>query len=135
MHFSNHRFYGGKLVVFPSPYGSSPDYGVKFFKVHGVYAGSKNELEANEVAKAVIEHIRYRKKESIGIVAMNLQQADLIEDCIQKLLKAESRSYKMTGMSLRPRTKTSSLRILKTSRVTNAMSSTSQLHLVRTNTA
>jgi very-short-patch-repair endonuclease len=46
-------------------------------------------LEANEVAKAVIEHIRYRKKESIGIVAMNLQQADLIEDCIEKLLKAD----------------------------------------------
>ena len=87
--FSNHRFYGGKLVVFPSPYGSSPDYGVKFFKVPGVYAGSKNELEAKEVAKAVIEHVKHRKTESIGIVAMNIQQADLIEDCIEKLLKTD----------------------------------------------
>ncbi len=87
--FSNRYFYDSKLVVFPSPFGDHPDYGVKFNKVAGIYGGSKNEVEAKVIARALLNHLRDRSHESVGVVAMNIQQTKLIEEIFYKLLREE----------------------------------------------
>lgn len=84
--FSNAEFYRN-LVVFPSPHGDHPDYGVKFHHIHGIYHGSKNEEEAKEVAKAILEHYRSHSSESLGVVAMNIQQSNLIQEVFDDMLK------------------------------------------------
>jgi very-short-patch-repair endonuclease len=75
--------------VFPSPHGDSPEYGVKLRKVDGVFSGGKNEREARGVVEAALTHLRTRPGESLGIVAMNRDQANLIEELFEKLIKSD----------------------------------------------
>jgi hypothetical protein len=87
--FSNHSFYGDSLVTFPTPYEDLPDYGVKFFKVDGVYRrGStrNNPKEAFAVAQRVLEHFRTRPGKSIGVVTLSVAQAARIDDELERLL-------------------------------------------------
>jgi very-short-patch-repair endonuclease len=87
--FSNAEFYDNSLVVFPSPYGSSPEYGVRFHRVDGVFSGGKNEREAQIVVEAALAHLRNQSGTTLGIVAMNREQANLIEELFEKLLKRD----------------------------------------------
>ncbi|MEY9927806.1 very-short-patch-repair endonuclease [Catenulispora sp. GP43] len=87
--FSNHSFYDDSLVTFPTPYEDLPDYGVKFFKIDGVYRrGStrNNPKEASAVAQRVLEHFRTRPGKSIGVVTLSVAQAARIDDELERLL-------------------------------------------------
>jgi uncharacterized protein YkwD len=82
--FSNHHFYGDRLLTFPSP-------GIKdsWHGVHDAYvpdgrydagATRTNRKEAERVAELVFEHMRTRPAgETLGVVALSRPQADLVE--------------------------------------------------------
>ena len=85
--FSNHEFYKD-LLVFPSPDVGTDEMGVRLVPVpDGVYENRQNEREAAAVVEAALVHLRTRPAESLGIVAMNSQQRDLIEGLLDKGLK------------------------------------------------
>lgn len=87
--FSNHHFYGNRLLTFPSPGIRGSWHGV-----HDVYlpdgrydagATRTNRKEAERVAELVFEHMRTRPVgESLGVVALSRPQADLIERLIEE---------------------------------------------------
>jgi very-short-patch-repair endonuclease len=78
--FSNHEFYSDDpLVLFPSPYYDRPEFGVKCVHVtDGKYGGRVNLPEAQRVAAAAIEHATNHPERSLGIVALNQPQSELI---------------------------------------------------------
>lgn len=86
--YSNNAFYSDKLVTFPGALAETPDAGVKFFKVDGVYRrsqGQNNPIEASAVADRVIHHLDNRPGKSIGVVAMSAIQRDAITDALTML--------------------------------------------------
>lgn len=87
--FSNHSFYDGKLVIFPSPYGQGGGLGVRaIYLTDAVYENQTNLREAKRVVDAVVEHITARDNESLGIVTLNIKQRDLIAELLEERLKA-----------------------------------------------
>ncbi|MGY4432715.1 very-short-patch-repair endonuclease [Bradyrhizobium sp. F1.13.1] len=79
--YSNHEFYGDRLLVYPSPVLDDPDYGVSCRKIDGDYevGQGRNPKEARAIVEEAAELMRTRADRSIGIVAMNQAQRDLIE--------------------------------------------------------
>jgi very-short-patch-repair endonuclease len=78
--FSNNEFYSDDpLILFPSPYYDRPEFGVKCVQVaDGKYGGRVNVPEAQRVAAAALEHAINHPERSLGIVALNQPQAELI---------------------------------------------------------
>ena len=94
--FSNHHFYGGKLVVFPSPYPKSKSLGVRYHYVSdGVYENNMNHVEARRVVDAVVEHILHRPDDSLGVVTLNAKQKELVSEMLEERLRSlpEAISY------------------------------------------
>jgi hypothetical protein len=85
--FSNKRFYNSRLIVFPSDEDASDDVGVSLERVAGVYGDKINEIEARAVVAAAIKHMETKPDRSLGIVALNTQQADLIDRLLQEALR------------------------------------------------
>ncbi len=90
--FSNSEFYDEHLIVFPSAYHEYDDLGVKYMEVQGVYENRRNALEAESVVNAVIKHIACCPGESLGVVTMNFEQRELIEELLYARLKGDSLS-------------------------------------------
>ena len=88
--FSNQEFYDGDLVVFPSAYHEHPDLGVKFVPVQGTFENRRNALEAQRVVEAVLEHIAIYPGDSLGVVTMNFEQRELIEELLDAHLAHDS---------------------------------------------
>ena len=84
--FSNHTYYGGRLVTFPSPVTN--DRAVSFRHVaDGVYArgGARTNLvEARAVVAAALGELRAPVPRSLGIVSFNAEQQSLIEDLLDR---------------------------------------------------
>ena len=89
--FSNHTYYGGGLITFPSP--ATTDTAVSFHYVSkGLYEKGGNRTNQPE-AQAVVDSIIARlcdpvfKKTSmtIGVVTFNQEQQILIEDMLEKV--------------------------------------------------
>ncbi len=76
--FSNRHFYEDQLIVFPSPQEGHPDYGVNLHAVDGKYRAGINVPEAQAVAHAAADLMAKHPEKSIGIVALNQPQRDLI---------------------------------------------------------
>ncbi|WP_286965180.1 DUF3320 domain-containing protein [Methylobacterium sp.] len=93
--FSNSRYYGGRLVTFPSPV--TDDRAVRLTLVpDGVYergAGRVNRPEARAVVADIVRRLRdpafAAERRSLGIVTFNGEQQRLIEN----LLDEQRRSY------------------------------------------
>jgi very-short-patch-repair endonuclease len=85
--FSNHRYYHGSLVTFPSPV--TEDRAVSFHYVKGVYEKGGARINKPE-AKALVADIVARLKSpgfresglTIGVVTFNSEQQALIEDLL-----------------------------------------------------
>lgn len=87
--FSNHSFYRGNLVIFPSPYGQGGKLGVRaVYLADAIYENQTNLREAKRVVDAVVEHIATRTNESLGIVTLNIKQRDLIAELLEERLKS-----------------------------------------------
>lgn len=91
--FSNHRYYGGGLVTFPSPV--TEDSAVSFHFVGGQYekGGARiNQPEARALVADLVARLKspgFRQSGlTIGVVTFNSEQQGLIED----LLDAERRN-------------------------------------------
>jgi len=87
--FSNHRYYSGDLVTFPSPV--NPDKAVTLYIVPGVYekGGARTNkpeakaLVANLVARLKSKDFRNSRK-TIGVVTFNSEQQRLIENLLDE---------------------------------------------------
>lgn len=87
--FSNINFYDGKLVVFPSPFPRSKRLGLQYHHIkNGVYQNKQNQPEAMRVVDAIIDHMRCHPDDSLGICTLNMFQRDLIEELLEKRIKA-----------------------------------------------
>jgi very-short-patch-repair endonuclease len=85
--FSNAKFYQGDLVVFPTAYAKSTDLGIIYHEVElPIYENRKNIPEAREIVAAIIEHMHRNSGESLGVVTLNLQQKELIEELFEEAL-------------------------------------------------
>lgn len=81
--FSNHEFYDGRLITFPSAIDNDHELGVKFVWLEeGTFdrGGSKtNRAEARYVAEMVMSHFTHRPDRSLGVIAMSISQQEAIE--------------------------------------------------------
>lgn len=95
--FSNFHFYKN-LIVFPSPYGKNPGLGVKYrYVTSGCYKDRQNLPEAQRLVDAVLEHMVKRPDESLGVVTLNQTQRELIEELLDKKLKAFEKGADFMG--------------------------------------
>jgi very-short-patch-repair endonuclease len=85
--FSNHRYYGGSLVTFPSPV--TQDRAVSFHYVDGIYekGGARtNKAEAIAVVADIVGKLKApgfaASGLTIGVVTFNSEQQSLIEDLL-----------------------------------------------------
>jgi very-short-patch-repair endonuclease/DNA polymerase III delta prime subunit len=78
--FSNKHFYDNTLTVFPSP---SRKFAINFHHIaEGLYQSgvNVNPIEAKRVVEATLEFMRSYPNLSLGVVALNKTQRDLIEE-------------------------------------------------------
>jgi very-short-patch-repair endonuclease len=88
--FSNHSFYDSSLVLFPSPYKDTDNYGINYSRVpRGCFVNRRNMEEAKIISEAVREHFRQRSRESLGVVAMSAEQRLQLERSIETLAKED----------------------------------------------
>jgi very-short-patch-repair endonuclease len=87
--FSNHRYYGGGLVTFPSPV--TEDRAVSFHHVAGLYekGGARiNKVEAKALVADIVAKLKtpgFRDSRlTIGVVTFNSEQMNLIEDLLDE---------------------------------------------------
>ncbi len=93
--FSNKNFYDSDLVLFPSPFKVSPEFGVKLSLVgNGRFVNRRNVEEASEMVRSVAHHLINNPEESVGLVAMNAEQRDEIERQLDQLTKENPALYK-----------------------------------------
>jgi very-short-patch-repair endonuclease len=87
--FSNHHYYGNRLVTFPSP--ATDSNALCFHKNDGVYArgsGGTNEVEAREIAAFAVNRLKEwleRPEEdrlTLGVITFNIHQQELILDLL-----------------------------------------------------
>ena len=89
--FSNHSFYEGDLVLFPSPHKQTENYGIQYSRVpRGCFVNRRNMEEAKIISEAVREHFRHRPEETLGVVAMSAEQRLQIERAIETLAKEDA---------------------------------------------
>lgn len=93
---SNRLFYEDRLVIFPSPiYGTTEqgsDLGLRFhYDPAATYdRGAQhkvNLLQAAQVARAVVEHMKTRPQESLLVVAFSKDQQQAVQDALEKLME------------------------------------------------
>lgn len=85
--FSNYKFYGGKLVVFPSPGDRRGQPAIQFHHVEGVYrrgATRDNPLEAQAVAERVLQHFTDNPGETLGVVTFSVPQQQAVLDALDR---------------------------------------------------
>lgn len=96
--FSNMRYYGNKLMTFPSPDDLTTK--VSFQYVDGIYDKGRTRQNREE-AVAVVEEIRQRlsdpvrARQSIGVVTFNTNQQSLIEDLLNNLFRQDPKLEKI----------------------------------------
>lgn len=80
--FSNYHFYDNDLVVFPSP-DNSDQLGIDYRRIDGTFVGSQNREEAQAIIEEVVTLLKSGTEMSIGLVAMNAKQSQLLEDLLE----------------------------------------------------
>jgi very-short-patch-repair endonuclease len=98
--FSNREFYDRDLVVFPSPMANDDALlGVKCFYTptffsDTAYESSINQREAELIIEQAFGLMQTHPERSIGIVAMNAKQTELIKNEFDRLIVEEERVRK-----------------------------------------
>ena len=95
--FSNHFYYGSRLVTFPAP--STGSGAIQFHEVNGVYArgsGRVNREEAEAVAGMVERRLKTwltvpeGERRTLGIITLNAEQQSLIWDKLDEVRRRDS---------------------------------------------
>jgi very-short-patch-repair endonuclease len=87
--FSNEQFYRRELITFPASKPGS--FSIDLIQVHGAFQARCNPTEASRIAEEAISFMRHyasfdeEKIPSLGIVAINIQQRDLIQQELNRL--------------------------------------------------
>ena len=76
--FSNAAFYGGRLVTAPRAERKAGLEGLRWLRVPGLWQGQTNAVEAERVVELVAEALAASHHPTIGVIAFNKKQADLI---------------------------------------------------------
>lgn len=88
INFSNSKFYDDKLLIFPSPNLNS-DFGIShYYLKDAVYNDGLNHAEAESIVNQVIELLSSDSNDTIGVVAVNQKQSNLIDDLIFKRISS-----------------------------------------------
>lgn len=86
---SNDECYGGRLLLPPSPFVRTAEFGLSLVQTpRGYYdrgGTSRDLIQAEQVAKAVADHIKRYPNKSLGVACFSAQQRDAVEDMIDKL--------------------------------------------------
>lgn len=90
--FSNERFYDSSLVTFPA--ARTPSFAIDLIRVDGAYQASRNVAEAERVAEEAVAFMRrYAEARdafpTLGIVAINSQQRDVIFETVARLARGD----------------------------------------------
>lgn len=82
--FSNHRYYNGELITFPSPNGEDP--GIVVHDIGGMYERATrrvNRAEAKAIVDKIVDHYAVPgQRQSIGVITFNQPQQRLINRMI-----------------------------------------------------
>lgn len=91
INFSNYAFYEGRLV-FANNIKGNEKTPLETINVDGNWDGEKNELEARKIIE-LVKHILFNRKdnETIGIVALNVNQRDLILELLEEECKNDKK--------------------------------------------
>jgi very-short-patch-repair endonuclease len=89
--YSNREFYNERLLVYPSPILKDPEFGLTYHRVDGAYepGQGRNVPEAKAVVEEALRLMRTRIDRSIGIVAVNQAQSDLIEKLLDEVAASD----------------------------------------------
>lgn len=83
--FSNHKYYGGKLVTFPN--NDTRGMSVHYHAIDSIYKEGQNRInrgEAEAIVGDIVTKLRQPDfKKSIGIVTFNMDQQKLISDLFE----------------------------------------------------
>ena len=90
INFSNQQFYQGSLVIPPS-HGNDPELGLNFVDAGGVYYPNKgsnptkhpNPVESEKIVQLILEEMRERPQNSLGVAVMNVKQSQRIEELFE----------------------------------------------------
>ena len=88
--FSNEQFYGRELITFPASKPAS--FSIDLVRTPGTFQARCNPVEASRVAEEAITFMRHHADKdesdilSLGIVALNIQQRDLIQEELNRLV-------------------------------------------------
>lgn len=101
--FSNYRYYDGRLVTFPAA-DTRPSM-VTWRKVDGVYSpgkgGRKNPIEAKAIVDEVVGRLTdpefVAAGQSIGIITLNSDQQQLVEDLLDQARRENRRIERFFG--------------------------------------
>jgi hypothetical protein len=90
INFSSNAFYDNNLIFATKNPGNEP-YPIKTYNIDGKWNGMVNREEASKVVEIVKDILKNRKKkETIGIVTLNIHQRDLIIDMLDDALMEDS---------------------------------------------
>ena len=94
--FSNDWFYDGKLEMYPPAHVAGIGRQLHYVPnaVYSEISGQRNNpVEARAVVELIERHVREWPGKSLGVVAMNIPQMELIEEQIQLLAPAQVRTF------------------------------------------
>jgi len=94
--FSNKEFYDNNLTIFPSPREIDDTIGVHLVQVNGQYADRRNLAEVRAITERAATFMRQHPDRSLGIVAVNQLQRDLINDEMERIFEQDrhARAYR-----------------------------------------
>jgi very-short-patch-repair endonuclease len=90
--FSNREFYDDDLIVFPACSPPSATLGIEMVQIDGTWRARTNLEEARALSQAVLSFMRHYPKLSLGVVAMNQPQRELIQAEIDVLAATDPRA-------------------------------------------
>jgi superfamily I DNA and/or RNA helicase len=81
--FSNEHFYRGKLRLIPElSHYNQQSTSLEYVRVYGVWQNQSNFLEAIECVRIVKKHLLENAEKSIGVIAFNFKQQELIQELL-----------------------------------------------------
>ena len=96
--FSNHVFYHGRLITFPTPQAPGRDTGIRYeYQPEAVYERSGrriNRKEVDAVCQLIEEHLmKWGTSRSLGVVTMNEPQKEAILDELERRGRKDDRFH------------------------------------------
>jgi hypothetical protein len=89
--FSNAAFYGHRLITAPRAEGASGIDGLRWIRVPGLWQDQTNAVEAAKVSELVAELLCSDPPPSVGVIAFNKKQADLILQLVDQRAAQDER--------------------------------------------